>query len=148
MKYSAIALLFVGTIAFSGEKNSENILNQGRAPSGLCTMDLNEWGQSGFCACNSDESYDDRSGLCMISDHIPEKIITQGTLQKGTDQSDFFSLKTWAGKSYRLILKSEAQNQIEQLANLPFEAIGELIGFPDRDQYVPAIIVEELNILE
>lgn len=148
MKFTAIAMFFVSTMAFSGEKANYKELNQGRIPTGICTMDLNEWGQSGFCECFPGESYDKRSGLCMKSENIPESIMVQGAIKLNSDLTNQISLNTWSGETFLLILKSSDRILMESLTGKPFEVQGELIGYPVNSNYNPAIIVKELNILE
>ncbi len=102
----------------------------GIQPEGICTRDINPWGQASHCSCSGGNMYDERSGLCLQGD-AAQKIMVQGTVSTGImaigGESTGTVIKTSEGLSYELILKSTDQQKVSQSGTKWCKIEGELI---------------------
>ncbi|WP_136809018.1 hypothetical protein [Desulfosediminicola flagellatus] len=124
----------------------------GQRPEGICTRDLNLWGNASQCSCTTGDVYNERSGLCLQGDNI-EQITVQGAIIAGMmaigGESTGFSIKTPEGDSYELILTTADQDKFTRLNGMWFEVEGELITIDSvKIKGRKAIIADRIAVLE
>lgn len=123
----------------------------GLRPVGICTRDINNWGNASNCTCDKG-SYDPRSGLCLDGNNA-ETLRVQGKVNAGMmavgGETTGFVIATPQGDSYELILKIADRRKLTKLDGLWFEIAGELVVVqsPERGERT-AIIVEDIVHLE
>lgn len=124
----------------------------GQRPEGICTLDINTWGNPSQCFCEKPDIYDNRAGLCFDNSGS-EKITVHGTLLAGIaaigGETTGFVIETKVGGSYELILKLDEQKKLNKLSGQWFEVSGEYITIKSVEiAERKAIIVEKLAVLE
>ncbi len=140
--WSVISALFLASQA-----QAAWIVPMGVVP---CTLDINEWGHSGNCACPEGSSYNSKIGQCLKGDRYP--ILTQGKLRAGVSyiggETTGFELETAEG-TFELVVKLSEQEKLLKADGLFFEATGEFVLVRGVERpFRPTIIVESLNWLE
>ena len=124
----------------------------GQRSMGICTSDFNLWGNASQCSCEHEEVYDERSGFCLASGEA-EEITVQGAISSDVaaigGETTGFLIKTFAEKSYELILKVADQERVKERDGPWFEVSGEHIIIESVEmKQRHAIIVDTLSILE
>ena len=146
-----IVLLFI-VMGFSSLSSAIASPKDGHLPEGICTKDINPWGQASKCSCKDNELYDPRAGLCF-KDNNREKIMAQGPISSGMmaigGETTGFVLTTPKDLSYELILKVTDQKKLQTIGNIWFEVTGDFINIISVERGPrQAIIVDTLNVLE
>ena len=124
----------------------------GTMPEGMCTRDINQWGQSGHCSCEEGKTYDERAGLCLAAGG-GGKVIVQGTIVAGMDairgETTGFEIRNFEGVSYHLALKVDDRKKLQDLSGLWFEVIGDVVIVESAEmKNRKIIIVDSLHFLE
>lgn len=125
---------------------SEEII--GVRPQGICTRDINAWGNPSRCHCPNGLKYNEKAKLCFPQDIKLPKIIIQGKLNTHS-RGEFIDM-TLEGveQHYGLILTRQKIENLRRLNALYFEVQGELFFLSNMAAKTPAVIVEEVYILE
>lgn len=123
----------------------------GQRPVGICTNDINVWGNSSSCTCN-EGNYDERSGLCLVGNGA-ESVRVQGKVTAGVmaigGETTGYIISTPEGETYELILKMDDRQKLDRLSGLWFEIEGELVVIQSPELAErKAIIVEKIAHLE
>lgn len=124
----------------------------GQRPEGICTRDLNLWGNASQCSCSTGNIYNEQSGLCLQGDTI-ERITVQGAITAGImaigGETTGFSITNPEGESYELILTIADQEKFTKLNGMWFEIEGELIAIESVEiTGRKAIIADRIAVLE
>lgn len=124
----------------------------GQTPEGICTRDINLWGNAGQCTCDDGKIYDDRAGLCIEGEEN-EQILVQGPVSTQMaaigGETTGIVITTPEGESYELIVPLADQEKMKKLDGLWFEIAGELITIKSTElQERRAIIVDKIAVLE
>lgn len=140
-----LILLLSASIAFASPR-------VGTRPEGICTRDLNLWGQASRCTCDQGQIYDQRAGLCL-EDVKGEEIIVQGAVAAAMaaigGETTGFEITTPEAHTYELILKVPDQEKLRKLDGMWFEVTGELIIIDSVERKGrKAIIANTLAVLE
>lgn len=142
---AAIIMLFCVSVAIASPRT-------GIRPEGICTRDLNLWGNASQCSCAEGQVYDERAGLCLEGLNSKE-ILAQGALSANLaaigGETTGFAIKTPEDDVYELILKVPDREKLKKLDGMYIEVAGELITITSVERKGrKAIIVEKLAVLE
>lgn len=122
---------------------------EGIYPTGICTRDLNAWGNASICECPEKYKYENRAGLCIPADSTLEQCLLTGSLNLNAmaigGETTGIELVS-EEKTYELILQRQLTSKLAESASHSFEVAGELIYLPGVERAErPAIIVTDIK---
>ena len=141
----AVALILAAAPAAAASRN-------GLRPDGICTMDLNRWGQASRCSCGPGTTYDERAGLCLDGE-ATEPVMVQGTVIAGMaaigGETTGLVIETSDGTVYELIATLDDQQKLSEKSGMWFEVEGEEITIDSVEKpHRAAIIADQIRVLE